>query len=96
MKELIEEIAQWVIDNRYPKNEKDKISDIEMYHTLIDKLQALSQKSEGESKIYDIDFNGHILAKVEIINNQPKIIASMNGYGNAVDLDKITITPQTK
>jgi len=31
-----EELAQWVIDNRYPKSEKEKISDHEMYHTIVD------------------------------------------------------------
>ena len=38
-----EEIAQWVIDNRYPKNEQSKMSDAEMYHTLIDKLTPPQQ-----------------------------------------------------
>ena len=33
-----EAIAQWVIDNRYPKNENDKISDFEMYHEIINKI----------------------------------------------------------
>jgi hypothetical protein len=31
-----EEKAQWVIDNRYPKSEKDKVSDFEMYHFIKD------------------------------------------------------------
>lgn len=40
----IEEIAQWVIDNRYPKSENDKVSDFEMYQTLIEVMnQALRQ-----------------------------------------------------
>lgn len=40
----IEEIAQWVIDNRYPKSENDKVSDFEMYHTLIEAMnQVLRQ-----------------------------------------------------
>lgn len=43
--EKIEEIAQWVIDNRYPKNELNKISDFEMYHHIIKliKEQILNQ-----------------------------------------------------
>jgi len=36
------EIAQWVIDNRYPKNEKDKVSDLEMYHELVESIEKLS------------------------------------------------------
>lgn len=37
----IQEISQWVIDNRYPKSENDKMSDIEMYHTLIELINQL-------------------------------------------------------
>ena len=40
----IEEISQWVIDNRYPKSENDKVSDFEMYQTLIEAMnQVLRQ-----------------------------------------------------
>jgi len=40
----IQEIAQWVISNRYPKSENDKVSDAEMYHTLIEAMnQVLRQ-----------------------------------------------------
>jgi hypothetical protein len=38
-KEIAEKIAQWVIDNRYPKSENNKMSDFEMYHELVDKIQ---------------------------------------------------------
>jgi hypothetical protein len=37
------EIAQWVIDNRYPKSETDKISDIEMYHFIADRIHDLTR-----------------------------------------------------
>lgn len=43
----IKEIAQWVINNRYPKSEQDKVSDHEMYHYIID---AIREVIEGESK----------------------------------------------
>jgi hypothetical protein len=36
-----QEIAQWVIDNRYPKSENNKVSDFEMYHTLIEEMNQL-------------------------------------------------------
>ena len=36
----VEELAQWVIDNRYPKSENNKVSDHEMYHTIIDTIKA--------------------------------------------------------
>jgi hypothetical protein len=34
-----ENIAQWVIDNRYPKSENDKMSDHELFHQLVDKIR---------------------------------------------------------
>ena len=40
-----EEIAQWVIDNRYPKSENDKVSDSEMYYDLINKINQISTTS---------------------------------------------------
>lgn len=33
-----EEITQWVINNRYPRNEKEKVSDAEMYHSLVESI----------------------------------------------------------
>lgn len=35
------EIAQWVINNRYPKNENDKVSDFEMYNQIVDAINKL-------------------------------------------------------
>ena len=37
----VEEIAQWVIDNRYPKSENNKVSDSEMYHELVESIVKL-------------------------------------------------------
>lgn len=42
----IQELAQWIIDNRYPKSENEKTSDVEMYNTIFDTFQNLNQKSE--------------------------------------------------
>ena len=36
-----EEIAQWVIDNRYPKSEQEKVSDFEMYHFIITSINSV-------------------------------------------------------
>jgi hypothetical protein len=30
------ELAQWVINNRYPKSENDKVSDSEMYNFIVE------------------------------------------------------------
>jgi hypothetical protein len=46
----IQEIAQWVIDNRYPKSENNKVSDAEMYYTLVEAMnQVLRQPPVSES-----------------------------------------------
>lgn len=37
-----EEIAQWVIDNRYSKSEKQKISDAEMYRFIVNVINKLN------------------------------------------------------
>ncbi len=36
-----EKLAQWVIDNRYPKNEKEKIGDFEMYNFIIEGIKLI-------------------------------------------------------
>lgn len=43
MKTSKEEIAQWVIDNRYPKSELNKMDSHELYHGLIDKITEYAQ-----------------------------------------------------
>ena len=54
----VEEIAQWVVDNRYPKSENNKVSDSEMYYTLIEKInQALTIPDVSKSVNCD-DCNG--------------------------------------
>ena len=56
-----EEVAQWAVNNRYPKSENNKISDSEMYHTLIKKIeQAInythSCKSDSEQLVLFADW----------------------------------------
>jgi len=38
-----EEISQWVIDNRYPKSELVKITDLEMFHSVMDSIEKYTQ-----------------------------------------------------
>lgn len=44
-----EEIAQWVIDNRYPKNELTKVSDHELYHALVQQIEIYAQQVAKEA-----------------------------------------------
>jgi hypothetical protein len=51
--ETIEEIAQWVIDNRYPKSENDKVSDFEMYQTLIEAINQVLRQPPVSGEVCD-------------------------------------------
>lgn len=44
----IQELAQWVIDNRYPKSAKEKTSDLEMFHTIVDTYTELTKVKDKE------------------------------------------------
>lgn len=52
----IEELAQWVIDNRYTKNSKEKISDFEMFNTIVEKSKELLSKPNIEPCEGDCDW----------------------------------------
>lgn len=61
-----EEIAQWVIDNRYPKSENNKVSDAVMYQTIIDMINTtptqpalsdIDKVGEEIAQMSDVDFN---------------------------------------
>jgi hypothetical protein len=57
------------------------------------KLFAISVVSGSlPAKKYDIDFAGNVLAGIDISDNTPKIFGAINGYGDGIDIDKITIT----
>ena len=42
--ETAKNIAQWVIDNRFPKSENEKVTDVEMYHELVVRIEKLCNK----------------------------------------------------
>jgi len=47
------------------------------------------------SKRFEIDFDGNVLAGIEITNNKPKVFGAMNGWGNGISPDKCKITEKT-
>ncbi len=51
----IEEVAQWVIDNRFSINELKKVSDLEMYHTLVDFMNQKNSSVIISSEHYEED-----------------------------------------
>jgi len=44
------------------------------------------------TKKYEIDFGGNVLAGLEITNNEPNVIGAMNGWGDGISKNDITIT----
>lgn len=65
-----EEIAQWVIDNRYSKSENQKVDDFEMYHVLVEEI---SKSQCNHSWVYKImsDHTGvNVCEKCKLIENQ--------------------------
>lgn len=36
---------------------------------------------DSVSKRFEIDFDGNVLAGIEITNNEPKVFGAMNGWG---------------
>lgn len=62
----------------------------EHYHTKQLRLYHVSKSLP--IKKYEIDFGGNVLAGLEITNNEPTVIGAMNGWGNGISKDDITIT----
>jgi len=46
----------------------------------------------GQAQTFEIEFCGHVKAKIEFKDGELNVIAAMNGYGDALDPDQITIT----
>ena len=44
------------------------------------------------TKRFELDFNGQLKTLVEISDNDPNILAAMNGYGGSVDTNKCIVT----
>lgn len=73
-----EQIAQWVIDNRYPKSENNKLSDIEMYHALVVDVREYSDQQ-----------NAYLLEKiVQLEESYAKFAKERDEqYGEYIDLN---------
>ncbi len=53
-----------------------------------------SQNGWIDVKEVEIDFGGQCKAKLQLKNNEVKVLAAMDGYGNAISLNNIEILPQ--
>ena len=43
-------------------------------------------------KTYEIDFNGLVACKIEVKDNEMKIVAAINGWGDPIDLKDIRVS----
>ena len=88
--ELIEIPPQEDIDNRFVgyKNVYD----------IINEVWKIAHKSptEVQENVYEINFDGHVLCKIRLVNNQPTVEAAMNGWGNSIDSSRIIVTETFK
>jgi hypothetical protein len=46
-------------------------------------------------KIYEIDFNGYVACMIQVENNEIKVVAAMDGWGNNIELKNIIISDKT-
>lgn len=53
--------------------------------------RAMEIYAERVNEVYDIDFNGHVLARIQVSANGLVVTNAMNGYGDGISIDKITI-----
>ena len=63
--ETLEDIAKWVIEFRITKNEYARVSDFEMYNTIIEKVSKWQQE-RGYSQLDVV----RILSKYETLSNE--------------------------
>ena len=79
-----EQIAQWVIDNRYPKSEFDKVSDFELYHQIKEDIEGLlkPEKTPNHTGLSPIERK-----RLNELSSQKKIeILTMDELGEYYDL----------
>lgn len=63
--------------------------------SLVNEIEALGIAHVSKSlpiKKYDIDFDGKVLAGIEISENIPKVFGAIDGYGDGISIEKIKIT----
>jgi len=51
-----------------------------------------SYRKEDESKVFEINFNGNVKTQIEVKNGDIAVIQSMNGWGDSISSNDVTIT----
>lgn len=88
------EIAQWVIDNRYPKNELEKLSDLELYHGLVEKINECANdkaKYHCEQQVKAIEEKAECVCLTKVISGMAYVEGRVlkDSVRNAYDLSVI-------
>ena len=105
MKNLIKKMkAKKYFDKEYGNNYiKDVVDlkDLESLYVIMQEYADEQLRLHIVSKSlpirkYEIDFGGNVLAGIEITNNEPIVLGAMNGWGNGISKDEITITEKIR
>lgn len=91
--------AKKYFDKEYGNNHIKDVVDLKDLESLYGLMQEYADEQlrlhivskSLPTKKYEIDFGGDVLAGIEITNDKPTVIGAMNGWGNGISTDKITI-----
>ena len=75
--------TEWLPDSYFDNLTKCELRDV----VVVFPKQQSKIPTEGE-----IDFGGHVKAKIEISDNKPVVVAAMNGWGNAIPISEIALS----
>lgn len=79
----------WVNGDTIPKNKTELT-----YPDFIKLFEGRESKEvlQVENTVFNIDFGGHVMAGLKIINGEIEVVGAINGYGNGISTDEIRIT----
>jgi len=98
-----EEIAQWVINNRYSKSENDKVSDSEMYYFIVDEInnktkELQEQLASCQASLLDVTriLTEQLAAKEKELSEVKEILtySGLTDYEKVISIESITNTPK--
>jgi len=76
-------------------NFETRLPSITAFNTAFTAGVRFAESEMGKAQTFEIDFAGHVKAKIEFKDGELTVIAAINGYGDALDPDQITITKQS-
>ena len=62
------------------------------YSQFLDMMGESEEVLQVENTVFNIDFGGHVMAGLKIINGEIEVVGAINGYGNGISTDEIIIT----